>query len=95
MFPNGSLEKKFGKILSKIPERGLQEKVMKEVEKLEEDPRPGGKRFKALTPPVSLMKFTAEYRIRIGNYRVLYDVDDKRKIVWILALRKRDEGTYR
>jgi len=37
--------------------------------------------------------FTAQYRLRIGDYRVLYDVDDERRIVWILALRKRGERT--
>jgi mRNA-degrading endonuclease RelE of RelBE toxin-antitoxin system len=33
--------------------------------------------------------------MRIRNHRVLYDVEDKRKIVWILALRKRGERTYK
>jgi mRNA interferase RelE/StbE len=34
------------------------------------------------------------YRIRIGDYRVLYTVDDKAKEVRIEAVRKRDERTY-
>jgi mRNA interferase RelE/StbE len=34
------------------------------------------------------------YRIRIGDYRVLYTVDDKLKEVRVEAVRKRDERTY-
>jgi mRNA interferase RelE/StbE len=33
------------------------------------------------------------YRIRLGDYRVLYTVDDKAKEVRIEAVRKRDERT--
>ena len=95
-FPNRSTEKKFGKVLSKISQIGIQEQIMEAVEKLADNPRPYGKKpFKKLKPPLQFYQFTAQYRIRIGNYRVLYDVDDKRKIVWILALRKRSEKTYR
>ncbi len=34
------------------------------------------------------------YRIRFGNYRILYTVDDKARDVRIEAVRKRDERTY-
>jgi mRNA-degrading endonuclease RelE of RelBE toxin-antitoxin system len=34
------------------------------------------------------------YRIRLGDYRVLYTVDDKIREVRIEAVRKRDERTY-
>jgi mRNA interferase RelE/StbE len=36
-------------------------------------------------------QFTAEYRLRVGACRVLYDVDDQRKKVVLLKLAKRDE----
>lgn len=94
-FPTYPLERKFGKVLSKVHQRDVQEKIMEEVEKLADEPRPGGKKFKALRPPISFYEFAAGYRIRIGDYRVLYDVDDEKKIVWVLALRKRSEGTYK
>jgi len=32
--------------------------------------------------------------VRVKNYRVLYDVDDKNRIIWMLDLRKRNERTY-
>lgn len=94
-FPNRSLEKKFDKILSKIPTVSIQDGIMDAVEKLAENPRPFGKKsFKKLRPPIYFYHFTAQYRIRIANYRVLYDVDDKQKTIWILHLRKRSERTY-
>jgi len=95
-FPANSIEKKFDKTLSKIPRISTQDEIMGAVEKLADNPCPYGKKvFKKLRPLVRFYQFTAQYRIRIGNYRVLYDVDDKRKIVWILALRKRGERTYK
>jgi len=33
------------------------------------------------------------YRLRVGNYRVLIDVDTSRQIVLVQAIRKRDERT--
>ena len=95
-FPSRSVARKFMKVLEDISEIYIQEKIMKEVGKLADNPRPYGKKpFKKLKPPVSLYQFVAQYRLRIGNYRVLYDIADKQKTVWILALRKRSEGTYK
>ncbi len=63
---------------------------MQAVEKLANNPRPfGEKPFKKLKPLVQFYKYTAQYRIRIGDYRVLYYIDNNKKIVWILTLRKR------
>jgi mRNA-degrading endonuclease RelE of RelBE toxin-antitoxin system len=42
-----------------------------------------------------MSQFTAQYRLRIGPYRILYDVDDRLKKVILLKLAKRDEQTYR
>ncbi len=93
-FSTPSLERKFGKLLSAIPQRNTRERIMKEVEALAQEPRPAGKKLKALKPPLPFHEFTAHYRIRIGDYRVLYDVDDGKKLVWILALARRTERTY-
>lgn len=93
-FPNTSLEKRFEKTLKTIQPKNLQLKIINEVEKLSVNPYPEGKKFKILKPPVILFEFTAQCRIRIGDYRVLYDVDEKTKTVWILVLRKRNEKTY-
>jgi len=94
-FPSHSIEKKFNRLLSKIPQIKIQYKIIDAVEKVANNPRPYKKPFKKLKPPVQFYQFTAQYRIRIEDYRVLYDIDDDRKIVWILALRKRGEKTYK
>ncbi|MCP5051080.1 MAG: type II toxin-antitoxin system RelE/ParE family toxin [bacterium] len=94
-FPNHSIEKKFNKFLLKIPQAKTRDEVMESIEKLSDNPRPyGAKTFKKLKAPVQFYKYTAQYRLRIGDYRVLYDIDDNREIVWILAIRKRNERTY-
>lgn len=95
-FPTPSISKKFRKTISKIPTRNTQDAIMKAVENLSIDPRPFGKKlFKTLSPPISLFNFTAQYRIRVGDFRVLYDIDDKNRTVWIIALRRRTERTYK
>jgi len=35
------------------------------------------------------------YRIRVGNYRVVYEIYDDEKLVLILQLARRTETTYR
>ncbi|MFQ5687520.1 MAG: type II toxin-antitoxin system RelE/ParE family toxin [Candidatus Scalindua sp.] len=96
LFPTHSIAAKFTKTLSKIPQIKIQDEIKKRVEDLAANSHPFGKSpFKKLKPPVHFHEMTAQYRIRIGDYRVLYDVDDKKKTVWILALRKRSEKTYK
>lgn len=94
-FPSVSIEERFDKALSKISQKDTRLRIMEAVENLTEEPRPEGKKFKAIRPPVYLYEFTAGYRLRVGDYRVLYDIDDEKRIVWVLALRKRNEFTYR
>ena len=95
-FPHSTTERRFGRVLSSIRDKKVRARIMDAVESLAGNPRPfGDKPFKKLKPPLRFFRYTAQYRIRIGDYRVLYDVDDKKKIVWILALRRRSERTYR
>ena len=60
-------------------------RIVAAIHRLRENPRPPSKK-----------KLTGQevYRIRLGDYRVLYSVDDKAKEVRIEAVRKRDERTY-
>jgi mRNA interferase RelE/StbE len=37
----------------------------------------------------------ARFRRRVGNYRILFDIDDPNQILEILDIRKRDEQTYK
>ena len=93
-FPTESIQKKFSKELSSLSQP-TQDQVWEAIRCLENNPRPfGTKIFKQLKPPVTIFQFVAQYRARVGNYRILYDVDDRRRVVWIFALRRRNEQTY-
>jgi mRNA interferase RelE/StbE len=58
-------------------DRQIAERIMVATEALRDDPRPSG--AKMLTGSHGL------WRIRIGDYRVVYTVDDQRRIVRIAA----------
>ncbi|TKB72490.1 MAG: type II toxin-antitoxin system RelE/ParE family toxin [Nitrospira sp.] len=79
--------------MSKIP-ADYQEAIVRAVKSLAVNPRPEGKRAKKLTGQLFVSQFIAQYRFRIGPYRVLYDIDDPRKRVVLLKLAKRDEQIY-
>lgn len=93
VFPSERVERAFQKALSKIP-ADYQEAIVAGVRALASNPRPGGKRTKKLTAQLIVSQLTAQYRLRIGPYRVLYDIDDQRKRIVLLKLAKRDEQTY-
>lgn len=91
-FPNASIEKKFYRELDVVQPKSLQDEILNMALSLAVNPRPKGE--PKIKPPLEVYNFTAQYRISIKNFRVLYDVDDRIKTVWILALRKRNERTY-
>lgn len=43
---------------------------------------------------IALTKHDYGYRMRVGNYRVLFDADTTVRIIEIQQVRKRDEQTY-
>jgi mRNA interferase RelE/StbE len=93
VFPSNHVEHEFEKALRKIP-TDYQTAIIQAVRDLGTNPRPSGKSHKKLKGHVVVSEFTAQYRLRVGPYRVLYDVDEKRKKVILLKLAKRDEHTY-
>jgi mRNA interferase RelE/StbE len=93
-FPGAAVEKSFEKELSKLDRPALL-KIKEAIDSLAQNPRPQGKKIKALRPPIHISHFVAQYRIRVGNYRVLYDIDDPARRVILLAIRRRSEKTYR
>lgn len=93
VFPSERVERAFQKVLDKIPSE-YKAPIVQAVRSLASHPRPQGKRTKKLTGHVVASQFTAEYRLRVGPYRILYDMDDQRKKVILLKLLKRDEHTY-
>jgi len=54
--------------------------------KLEDDPRPPGCRK---------LRGLDGWRIRIGNWRVIYAIDDAERLVTIVEVKRRREDTYR
>lgn len=93
VFPSERVERLFQKTLEKIP-ADYRTAIVAAVRSLKTNPRPQGKRTKKLIGELIVSRFTAEYRLRVGPYRVLYDVDDQRKKAVLLKLAKRDEQTY-
>lgn len=93
VFPSERVERIFKKTLEKIP-ADFNAAIVTAIRSLKTNPRPQGKRTKKLTGELIVSRFTAEYRLRVSPYRVLYDVDDQRKKVVLLKLAKRNEQTY-
>lgn len=75
------------KAFLKLPQREA-ERIKNAIIKLEKNPRMVGT-IKLENAPVGT------YRYRVGNQRVIFDVDDENKILEILDIAKRDEQTYR
>ena len=61
------------------------ERVVRAILALEENPRPGG---------VKKLKTRAQWRIRVGNYRVVYSIFDKERLVNIEMVTRRTTTTY-
>ncbi len=92
-FPSERAEKEFYKILAKASKRE-QERILDWFEKLAVNPKPAGKSFKFLKNEVPIFRYFAHYRVREGDWRLLYDVDETNKRVILLALRRRGPHTY-
>jgi mRNA interferase RelE/StbE len=60
------------KQLDKLPEQVYQ-RILKKIRLLADDPRPDG--------ALKLKGMEAEYRIRIGDYRLRYKIDDNNQVV--------------
>lgn len=72
----------------KLPDKKTKLRIKKAVDSL----------GKKLTRPGVIKLQTAvvaPYRFRIGNYRILFDIDYQKKQVLIYDIRKRDQRTYR
>jgi mRNA interferase RelE/StbE len=69
--------------LEKLP-AGLAERILLRIERLANEPRPAGCR-----------KLRGErdlWRLRIGDYRVVYSVDDRRRVVDVSVVRHRHDA---
>ena len=83
MYQIKTASRRIEKEIATLPHQ-MQERVIQAIRKLAEDPRPRGARKLG-------GEMRGAWRIRIGNYRVLYDIDDDQRLVIILAvLHRRD-----
>ena len=74
--------KLFEKQLEALPKE-VKLKAIEKILALAEEPRPSG---------VSKLKGSEnEYRIRVGDYRVRYEIDDTKKMIILLHCRHRRE----
>lgn len=69
-----------------LPDRYARQ-VREAVEKLRANPRPRGT-VKLQDAPV------AQYRYRVGDHRILFDIDDENQVIELLDIRRRSERTY-
>ena len=74
-----SAAKELEKLLRKMISR-----IVATIEGLAENPYPPGVR--------KLAGFEHTYRVRVGDYRVLYDVLDKRLVIEIIRVRHRKDA---
>ena len=72
--------------LRRLP-RQIQQRIEPVILALGHTPRPTGVR--------KLRSEAQTYRIRIGYYRVIYDVYDNQQLVVVLHVYRRSESTYR
>jgi mRNA-degrading endonuclease RelE of RelBE toxin-antitoxin system len=93
VFPSERIERSFQKTLEKIP-TDYRASIVAAIRSLTTNPRPEGKGTKQLAGQLIVSQFTVQYRLRIGPYRLLYDVDASHRKVILLKLAKRDEHTY-
>ena len=64
------------KDLVKIPKRELQ-RIIKRIEKLAHDPRPQG---------CEKISGQERFRIRQGNYRIIYSIQDDELTIWVVKI---------
>jgi len=79
------LDRKTRRQLDRIHEPDFS-RIAGAILRLEDDPRPPGCRK---------LRELEGWRIRVGNWRIIYHVNDDERLVTIVAVRRRREDTYR
>ena len=74
------ITKTIQKQLDNLP-NNIQERVYEKIAQLAEEPRPDG--------AVKLKGYDNEYRIRIGDYRLVYEIRDDQLIVLLVQCKHR------
>ena len=61
-------------------------RITQAILRLEDDPRP---------PRCRKLRELDGWRIRVGNWRIIYHIDDDERLVTVVAVKRRREDTYR
>lgn len=69
--------------LSRLP-AAVVERIARALDRLEHDPRPRGSQ--------KLAGSESTYRLRVGDYRVIYEVDDEARSVVVTRVRHRKDA---
>lgn len=77
------LERRAERDLHRLPE-DIYARVVSALKALGENPRPSGVR--------KISSSRSDWRLRIGNWRVVYEIDDKAKAVRVFRVRHRREA---
>ncbi|MBL7078505.1 type II toxin-antitoxin system RelE/ParE family toxin [Candidatus Shapirobacteria bacterium] len=80
------LGRRVQKVFKKIPKK-YQLKIKEAISKVEKNPFCYGT-IKLAGSPV------AEYRHRVGDYRILFDLWEEKKVLMILDIKRRTSTTY-
>lgn len=78
--------RQYEKQLKKIP-KDEQVRIINKIEKISGNPRVYSIKLASIHPPI--------YKLRVGNYRVFFEIDDEKKMVIITDVRRRTTQTYR
>jgi len=79
--------KRVRKEVARLP-RQDQARILVAVKALAQDPRPPG------CKPIKVAG-QGTYRVRVGDYRVIYTVLDNERVVVVARVARRSESTYR
>jgi mRNA interferase RelE/StbE len=79
---NITIKKSAAKELQDIPKKDLP-KIIKHIQSLAENPRPAGSQK---------LSARQQYRIRQGDYRIIYSIDDKDFVVDVVKIGHRREA---
>ncbi len=63
------------------------ERIQDAIDRLADDPRPPGVR--------KIEGAERAYRVRVGAYRIIYEIDDEEGLVLLLRVARRSKRTYR
>lgn len=71
------IKKSAAKELEAVPTKADRQRIIKRIKSLRQNPRPRG---------AIKLSGTGRYRIRQGNYRILYAIEDQALIVYVIKI---------